>query len=248
MFRDGEASHELLAGEDFWSVDQFLEWRGVTAGGFAGDAGFLFERGVVDFDEEHETVELSFGQRVSAFLFDWVLSGENEKWRGQRVGLAEDRDLVFLHRFEHGRLRFGGRAVDFIGEHHVGKDRAFDELEFPAAACAGFLDDVGAGDVGGHQVGGELDAVEGEVEGLRDRGNEQGFGEAGYAHQQRVAFGKEADRELFDDLFLADDHLANFSAQDFVDFSKFVDGGDIVFGKLWGEGGVGFHDWGRMPS
>jgi hypothetical protein len=33
-----------------------------------------------------------------------------------------------------------------------------------------------------------------------------------------------------------------------VDFSKFVDGGDIVFGKLWGEVGVGFHVWARMQS
>jgi hypothetical protein len=33
-----------------------------------------------------------------------------------------------------------------------------------------------------------------------------------------------------------------------VDFSKFVDGGDIVMGELRGEVGMGFHVWGRMPS
>ena len=63
-----------------------------------------------------------------------------------------------------------------------------------------------------------------------------------------MALGKETDRELLDHLFLANDHFADFSAQHLVDFSKFVDGGDIVLGELRGEVGMGFHVWGRMQS
>jgi hypothetical protein len=33
-----------------------------------------------------------------------------------------------------------------------------------------------------------------------------------------------------------------------VDFSQFVDGGDIVFGELRGEVGVKFHDGDRLQS
>ena len=150
VFGYGESSDELLASEDFRSVDQFSESGAMTSSGFARDAGFFFERGIVDLDEKHEAVELRFGQRVGAFLFDRVLGREDKKGRGERIGFAKDGDLVFLHRLEHGRLGLGGRSVDFIGEHHVRKDRALDEFEFSASSHARFLDDVGAGDVGGH--------------------------------------------------------------------------------------------------
>ena len=83
---------------------------------------------------------------------------------------------------------------------------------------------------------------------MSDRGNEESFREAGYAHEQRVASGKEADRELFDHLLLTNDHLADFLAQGLVDFSQFVDGGDIIFGELRGEVGVKFHDRDKVQS
>jgi len=38
------------------------------------------------------------------------------------------------------------------------------------------LNDVCAGDVGGHEVGGELNAVEGKFEGFGDGRDEEGFG------------------------------------------------------------------------
>ena len=69
-------------------------------------------------------------------------------------------------------MGFGGSSVDFVGEDDVGEDRAFDEFEFTLSADSGFLDDVGAGNVGWHEVGGELDAGEAEVEGFGDGGDE----------------------------------------------------------------------------
>jgi hypothetical protein len=63
-----------------------------------------------------------------------------------------------------------------------------------------------------------------------------------------LASGKEADRELLDHLLLADDHLADFLAQSMVNFPQFVDGSDIVFGKLRGEVGVKFHDRDKVQS
>ena len=40
--------------------------------------------------------------------------------------------------------------------------------------------------------------------------DQQGLGQAGHAHQQAVASGKEADERLLDDGILADNHLAQF--------------------------------------
>ena len=133
--------------------------------------------------------------------------------------MAEDGDLVFLHGFQHRGLRVCRRAVDFVGKHDVCEDGPFDEFELAFSADAGFLDDVGAGDVRGHQVRRELDAVEGEVEGLGYRGNEQGLGEAGNTHEQRVTAGEKADGESLDDLVLTDDDLSELGAKFLIGFA-----------------------------
>ena len=96
---------------------------------------FLLVR-VVDEDVEHEAVELGLGQRIGAFLLDRVLRGQHEERLGQRVPLAADRDLVLLHRLQQGGLRLGRRAVDFVGQDHVGEDRPLEELELARAGRA----------------------------------------------------------------------------------------------------------------
>ncbi len=160
MFGDRDAANELLEGDDFFSVKELHEFLADGSGG--GPCNFLFlgSGGVADFDEEHEAVKLGFRERVGAFLFDGILCGEDEKWCLKGVGVAEDGDFIFLHGLEHGRLGFCWRAVDFVSEDDVCEDRAFDELELAPAAHARFLNDVSASDVGGHEVWGELNAVE----------------------------------------------------------------------------------------
>ena len=69
---------------------------------------------------------------------------------------------------------------------HLAEDRAFDELERPAAVSAGFQH-LRAEDVGGHQVRRELDALEGQPECLRERPDQQGLRGAGHARNQAVA-------------------------------------------------------------
>ena len=70
-----------------------------------------------------EAVELALGQPVGALLLHGVLRRHHEERRGQRVGLASDGDLAFLHALEEGALDLGGGAVDFVGEDEVGEDR-----------------------------------------------------------------------------------------------------------------------------
>ena len=154
---------------------------------------------------------------------------------------------MFLHGLEHGGLGFGGGAVDFVGEDDVGEDGAFHELELASSAAA-FLDDVGAGDVGGHQVGGELDAVELEMEGFRDGGHEECFGETGNTHEEGVAATEETNGESLDDVLLTDDDLAEFRLECLVGAAEFIDRGDIVRREGGGErGGRGvFADDGRL--
>ncbi len=74
----------------------------------------------------------------------------------------------------------------------------------------GLFQHVRAGDVRGHQVGGELDALEAHVEHLRDRADHQGLGQPGHADQQDVAAREDRREDLLDHILLTDDDLAQF--------------------------------------
>ena len=180
-----------------------------VGGGALDDLQLVGRVGVADLDHEHEAVELGFGQRVGAFLLDRVLRRKDEERRIERVGLPRRGDPAFLHRLQQRGLRLGRRAVDLVGEQQVGEDRAADELEVAAAGGVVFFEDVGAGDVAGHQVGGELDAAEAQRERVGDGADEQRLGEAGHADEEAVAAGKERDEHLVDDLLLTDDAAAD---------------------------------------
>ena len=65
--------------------------------------------------------------------------------------------------------------------------------------------DPGADDVGGHQVGGELDAREGAAHDLGERLDGQRLGYAGDAFEQHVALGEQADQHPLDEQILTDD-------------------------------------------
>jgi hypothetical protein len=125
---------------------------------------------------------------------------------------AADGHLMLLHRFEQRRLGLGRRAVDLVGENHVAEDRAFQELERPQAGGLVFLNDFGAGDVGRHQVGSELNAAELEREGLGQGADHQRLGQPWHADEQAVPFGEHRDQQLFDHLLLADDDLAQLES------------------------------------
>ena len=51
------------------------------------------------------------------------------------------------------------------------------------------IDNVGPGDVAGHQIRRELDAFEGEVEDIGERPDQCRLGQAGHALDQHVAVG-----------------------------------------------------------
>ncbi len=205
---DGDLADKRMECEHVGAGKNRIESRR-PAGGCALDDFHLLGLGeVIDDDVEEETVELGFRKRVRALHFDGVLRGEDEEWLGQGVAGAARGDLVFLHGFEQGGLGFGRRAVDFVGEDDVGEDRAGDKGEAPAGI--GILEDFGAGDIGGHEVRCELDALEIEREDLRDRFDQQRLREAGSAGDEAMAAGKQRQQEVFDDLFLADDDFGEF--------------------------------------
>ena len=107
---------------------------------------------VVDGDLQHEAVQLGLRQRICSFIFDRVLCRQNGEERRQLVRFAVDGHLTLFHRFEQRGLSFGRRAIDLIGQQQVGEDRPMAQRERRSR----HVENVCAGDVGRHQIGGEL--------------------------------------------------------------------------------------------
>ena len=84
---------------------------------------------------EQEAVELAFGQRIRALELDRVLRGDDHERPRQRMRLAVDRHLPLAHRLQQGALRARRGAVDLVGQHDVGEDRARAEDELAASGC-----------------------------------------------------------------------------------------------------------------
>ena len=82
------------------------------------------------------------------------------------------------------------RMIHFIGKDNIGKNRPRNKLELPV-----FIQNFRAYDIGRHQVGRELDAAEGEVEGVGQGVDEQGLGQPGHAHKQAVAPREDRDQQ-----------------------------------------------------
>jgi hypothetical protein len=181
---------------------------GAARGGSLDDGDFIVFGQVIDDDVEHETVQLGFGQRIGALHFDGILRGQHVERLRQRVADAGGGDLMFLHGFEQRGLGLGRRAVDFVGQNHVGENRAVNEHHL--SALGGLLQNFRAGDVRRHEVGRELDALEFEVENLGDGFDQQRLGQAGRAGDQAMPAGKERQQNLLDHFPLADDGFAQF--------------------------------------
>lgn len=77
---DVDGVNDLAGRRDFVGANDGVD-SGVGGGGGHGveDPTFFFETRVVDFDFEHETVDLGFGEGVGAFLIDGVFSSEDEE-------------------------------------------------------------------------------------------------------------------------------------------------------------------------
>ena len=84
---------------------------------------------------------------------------------------------MLLHGFQQRGLGLRRRAIDFIGQQNIGKDRTFDELH-PSQAVAGFFQDLRAGDIRRHQVRRELNSLKLEMKDLGDRADQQRLGQS----------------------------------------------------------------------
>ena len=86
------------------------------------------------------------------------------------------------------------------------EDRPLHEAE-AALVVGALVEDLRAEDVGGHQVGRELDAVGAQPEHRAHGVDELGLGEARHADEEAVAAGKHRGQRPLDDRLLPEDDL-----------------------------------------
>ena len=186
--------------------DSTREGCSIGAPGRTGDDPDLFVLGEVGHhDVEHESIELRLGKWIGAFELDRVLRGENEERPIERIRPARGRDVILLHGLQQGRLGLRWRAVDLVRKNHLREDRSGDEAQHAMARL--FVEDLRTRDVRRHQVGRELDALEGQVQNLRDGLDEQRLGKTRHACNQTVTAGEQRHQDLIDHVVLADDDL-----------------------------------------
>jgi hypothetical protein len=197
--------------QDGIAIDDLFELGLVAMNGAVDDAVQVVTGRIEHQDLHEEAIELGFGKRVGAFHLDGILRGHHQEWRFEFMRCGAAGNGAFLHGFEQCGLRFRSGAVDLVGEDEVGEDGAGLKAEGFRAAIVRF-DNHTSDDVGGHEVRSELDARIFEVQDAAERSEQRGFAEAGYAFEQNVAAGEEADEDAIDHLLLADDDFADLIA------------------------------------
>ena len=105
-------------------------------------------------------------------------------------------------------MRTRGSPVDFISQDDVGENGTLHEPEITLARRI-LVNNLSAGDVTRHQIWCELNAAEFELEGAGECSDEKRLGEPRYAHEQYMPVGQQADKNLLNNLLLADDDLGN---------------------------------------
>ena len=98
-----------------------------------------------------------------------------------------------------------GARLIFVGQQHLAENRAAAQHEFVLLA----IEDVGSGDVGGQQIGRELDALVLRAQDAGEGFRQRRLGHAGDAFEQDMAAGEKGDHELLGDFLHADDDPAD---------------------------------------
>jgi hypothetical protein len=106
-----------------------------------------------------------------------------------------------------------------------------------ASSAAGgevLLDDLGAGDVAGHEIGGELHPVEAQLQCLRHGLDHEGLGQARHADEQGMAAGQDGGEDAVHHVLLAYDPLGYLGPKPGDGLDQAL---ELAYVVLWG--GVG---------
>ena len=169
----------------------------------------LLNRRIADGQAQEKAIHLRFWQGICAHKFARILRRQHDKGLRHGVRHAIHRHLLLFHHFQQGGLRFGAGAVDFVRQHHLTHHRAFAVFRFAGLE----VDQRVACHVGGHQVGGELDAPERAVQRFRQGAGERRLAHARHVLNQHMPPAQQRNQRIFDNFLLAHDNGADIVHQ-----------------------------------
>ena len=173
---------------------------------------------LVDFNIHQKTVQLGFRQIISTLVLNRVLGSHHHEQPRQEITLPAGADLPFGHRFQQRGLHLGRRAVDFVGQHQIGKNRPLAKLELTLLADVNFA----AGNVRRQQIRRKLDTVKAGGNAVGQRFDRLGFGQPRRTFDQRVTFRQKRDDHFFHQILLPDDPAVHiiFQTNDFIAYFR----------------------------
>ena len=134
-----------------------------------------------------------------------ILGGDHHERLGQRMGDPVHAHLPLLHGFEQGRLRLRRGPVQLVRQQDVGEDRAgMEDRGHPLT-----IEDHGADEVGGQQVGRELDPAAVQAERLGQRLGQRGLSDPREILNEEMAPGGQAGKRQAHHVALAEEHRAD---------------------------------------
>src|SRR5215813_339160 len=137
-------------------------------------------------------------------MLNGVLRSQHNERFGKLVCFLFDGYVTFGHPFEQCGLRFWRRAVDLIGEDHVGEDRS--RLERKQTLL--LIEYFETQNVRGQKVRSKLDALKRAIEAPRERVSKRGLPDSGHIFDQQVSAGQKShQRQLYDLAFAANNRL-----------------------------------------
>src|SRR5665213_690889 len=148
---------------------------------------FGFTTGIADAQAHEKAVELAFRQRISALEFKRILRGQDEERRPERSGFTVERNLMFAHRFEKGRLRSRRGAVNLVGQDDLGEQRP--RLEDKGAG--GLIVNADAKKIARQQVGRKLNAMKRASQTASERLGQERLTNAWRVLNEQMALGEE---------------------------------------------------------
>ena len=158
--------------------------------------------------------------------------GELQRLEGE---WHDSGDIVSVDR--EGFLTVRGRAKRFakiagemvsLGAVEILVHSLWPEERHAAVAVPGLLEDLRSRDVGGHQIGSELDPLELQVEDLSDGADEERLGEARRPGDQAVAGGEQADQQLHGHVLLPDDDFRELLVDPIAALADLLDESRVI--------------------
>ena len=157
------ARHDTLKFQHFERIENLFELGHVLGGCLPDDFKLFILAGIIDVNVEHESIKLSLGKGIGSFLLDGVLSCQDKERSGVGDAASLQCHLISCMASSRADCVLGGVRLISSARTRLAKIGPCRKRNSRSPVLRFSSDDLRPGDVGGHQVGSELNPAEGKA-------------------------------------------------------------------------------------